>query len=146
VPCNNIIGSTRSVGDPRYRHVLGRVSVPPAFLGKTAATEEPNWPYFRKAGLVIHAGQALVTITVPSAWRQRAAISWGNGLGVVSTLQITGCPPSPDSWNAYAGGLYTRSSLACVPLTFRIGAHSQTVRFGIGRRCGARSSGARQKP
>jgi len=139
VPCSNIINSARSVGEPRYRLVLGRLSVPPASLPTTAASNDPSWPYFLKAGLVVHAGRAPVTVTVPSAWRRRAAISWGNGLGIVSTLQITGCPPSPDSWNAYAGGFYTRSASACVPLTFRIGAHSQTVRFGIGRRCHAGS-------
>ncbi len=139
VPCSNIINSAPWVGEARYRLVLGGVSVPPASLPKTAGSSDPSWQYFLKAGLVVRAGRAPITVTVPRAWRGRAAISWGNGLGVASTLQITGCPPSPDSWNAYAGGFYTRSASACVPLTFRIGAHSQTVRFGIGRRCVAGS-------
>ena len=43
-----------------------------------------------------------------------------------------------------AGGIHTRSSSVCVPLTFRIGARAQTVRFGIGRHCsaGGRPGGA----
>lgn len=137
VPCSNIIDSVRASGAGGYREVLGTVSVPPAFLQKPAASADPSWPYFSKSGLVVHAGLAPVTVTVPSTWRARVAISWGNGLAVVSKLRITGCPPSPKPWNAYAGGFYTRSSSACVPLTFQIGARSQTVRFGLGRRCDA---------
>ena len=36
---------------------------------------------------------------------------------------------------AYAGGFFLRSPSVCVPLIFRVGARSATVRFGIGRRC-----------
>jgi hypothetical protein len=137
VPCSNIIASTRSAGASGYRVVLGSVSVPPAFLSEPVALRDASWPYWRKAGLLVHAGRGPVTVTVPSAWRRRAAITWGNGLGVVSALEITICSSPAGSWNAYAGGIYTTSPAACVPLVFRVGARSQTVRFGIGRRCGA---------
>jgi hypothetical protein len=137
VPCDNVIDSMRSAGDAGYRIVLGSVSVPPAFMSQLDASNDPSWPYWHKAGLLVRAGRGPVTVTVPSAWRRRAAITWGNGLGVASTLQITTCSSPANHWNAYAGGIYTRSSAACVPLVFQIGARSQTVTFGIGRRCAA---------
>jgi hypothetical protein len=37
---------------------------------------------------------------------------------------------------AYSGGFFLRSPGACLPLTFRVGQRSATVRFGLGRRCG----------
>jgi hypothetical protein len=136
VPCTDIIASTRSAGAGGYRIALGGVSVPPALLPAAVASSDPSWPYWRKTGLVVRAGRDPVTVTVPSAWRRRAAITWGNGLGVVSTLEITACSSPAGYWNAYAGGIYTTSPAACVPLVFRVGARSRTVRFGIGRRCG----------
>jgi hypothetical protein len=150
VSCDNVIGSSNSPGvHLGYRVVLGGgVSVPPAFL-HDVALRKGRWRYWSKAGLVVHAGRRPVTVTVPSGWRRRAAIFWGNdvvawghGLAAVSTLQITACPPSPNAWNAYAGGIFMRSSSACVPLTFRIAARSQTVWFGIGRHCGGRTRAA----
>jgi hypothetical protein len=104
------------------------------------ASNDAGWRYWHKAGLLVYAGRGPVTVTVPTAWRQRVAITWGNGLGALSTLQITRCPSPADYWNAYAGDIYTRSPAACVPLVFRVGgvgARSQTVSFGIGRRCDA---------
>jgi hypothetical protein len=142
VPCGEIIDSTRfpfvggSRPQQRYRLVLGAVSVPPAYLRQIVATHERPWRYWRKAGLVVRADGTAVTISVPRAWRTRAAIAWGyGGHGPFRSLRIAGCRGDPHEGNAYSGGFYLRSSSACVPLQFRVGARSATVRFGLGRRC-----------
>ena len=89
----------------------------------------------RKAGLLIRGDSPPVSVTVPKAWRTRAAITWGNS-GTVSALRIASCPRFGDeAWNVYAGGFLLRSRSACVPLTFRVGNRSATVRFGLGRAC-----------
>jgi hypothetical protein len=122
----------------RNRLVLGVVSVPPAYLQQVVPTHrEPwahGWDYWRKAGLVVRAGSAVVGVSVPKAWRNRVAITWGTG--IVSSLRITGCPGPSNVGNAYAGGFYLRSRSACVPLIFRVGTRSATVIFGLGQTCG----------
>jgi hypothetical protein len=142
VHCGDSIDTTRfpylgsSQPKQRYRLVLGAVSVPPAYLRQVVATNERPWRYWRKAGIVVRGNGRPVTITVPSPWRTRAAISWGNSGGPTAALRLAGCPGSSRIGNAYAGGFYLRSPSACLPLTFTVGARSATVRFGIGTRCG----------
>ena len=140
--CDESIGVTRFpyLGNsrPRYqsRLVLGAASVPPTYLEQVVATHDRPWTYWRKAGLVIRSGSERVTVSVPQAWRSRAAIVWGNGGdGVFDSIRITGCGSNPHSGNAYAGGFYLRSPSACLPLIVRVGTRTATVRFGIGRRC-----------
>jgi hypothetical protein len=74
-------------------------------------------------------------VSVPKAWRTRAAIGWGS-VHEAAALRIDSCPPSGElgDWNPYAGGFSVRRP-ACVPLTFRVGEREKTVRFGIGKRC-----------
>src|SRR4051812_25826749 len=141
VPCSEIIDQTnwpyRGSSDPRYRYrsVLGVVSVPPAYISQVVRLRDSAWPYWSKAGLVVRAGRGPVTVSVPSAWRRRAAITWGGNTGIVNSLRILRCGSNPSHGNAYAGGFYLRSRSACLPLIFRAGGHSMTVRFGLGRRC-----------
>ena len=142
VPCGESIDITKFpyVGSNRpqyrYRLVLGAVSVPPAYLAQVVPTGEAPWAYWRKAGLVTRAGGPAVSISVPPAWRARAAIAWGYGnTGVFDTLRIGGCPGPPGRGLAFSGGFYLRSPSACLPLVFHVGRRSETVRFGIGRRC-----------
>lgn len=142
VTCDEIIDQTRFpyVGGYRarfrYRLVLGVVSAPPAFLEQVVPTHRTPWAYWRKQGLVIRASGESVTITVPKRWRKRAAIAWGyGGRGVFSSLRIAGCRSNPRLGNAYSGGFYLRSRSACVPLIFRVGRRTATVRFGLGRVC-----------
>jgi hypothetical protein len=147
VPCDESIGNPAFPyigGKPlqyRYRLVLGEISVPPAYLKQVVPTNEQPWSYWRKAGLIVRGSGKSVTISVPEAWRTRARISWGNGgnggNGGSETLRIAGCGSDPRSGNAYAGGFYLSSSSACVPLIFRVGQRSATVRFGIGQVCPA---------
>jgi hypothetical protein len=141
VPCSEIIGLTKwpylDNRDPRYRYrsVLGVVSVPPAYISQVVHLRDGVWPYWKKAGLVVRAGRGPVTVSVPLAWRARAAITWGGNTGIVSSLRISRCGSDPTRANAYAGGFYLRSRSACLPLIFWAGGHNATVRFGLGRRC-----------
>lgn len=141
VPCSEIIDRTSwpYVGsrDPRsrYRPVLGVVSVPPAYISRVVHLRDGAWPYWEKAGLVVRAGRGPVTVSVPRAWRRFAAITWGGNTGIASSLRIARCGSEASGGNAYAGGFYLRSRSACLPLVFRAGSHSTTVRFGLGRRC-----------
>lgn len=143
VPCSESIDGTRFpyIGSNRpeehYRLILGYVSVPPAYLsiGSSGRTTAP-WRRFYKAGLVIRASGQSVVVVVPAAWRERAAIAWGyGGKGVFDKLRFAGCSALSTQGFAYSGGFYVRSSRLCLPLIFRVGQRTATVRFGLGRRC-----------
>jgi hypothetical protein len=136
VPCSEAIMHVRFPYGYGYRLVLGVVSAPPATLRQIVPSDETPWRYWRKAGLVV-TGSEPVIVSVPPAWRDRLAITWGNRPGIVSALRIAGCPRElgVEPGRAYAGGFYLKTRSACVPLTFRVGARSATVRFGLGRRC-----------
>jgi hypothetical protein len=144
VPCSEAIDGTKfpylGSNKPRYRYrlVLGVVSAPWAYHEQIVRNGTKPWPYFFKAGLIIRTSGQSVVVTVPSPWRKRAAIAWGyGGKGVFSSLRFAGCgvPQADPQGLAYSGGFYVKSP-ACVPLTFRVGRRSATVRFGLGRRCG----------
>lgn len=141
VPCGDAIGFTKfpylgnSRPENRYRRVLGVVAVPPAYMQQVVPSSQKPWPYWHKQGLVIRATGESVTVTVPKLWRKRAAITWGNNAGPVSSLRIEGCGTSRAVGHAYAGGFLLRSPSACVPLVFAVGKRSVTVRFGVGERC-----------
>jgi hypothetical protein len=135
VPCGEIIKTTGFPypGNPR-RPALGAVSVPPAYLRAYPTLETP-WRYFAKSGMVVKSGTS-VTISVPSAWRNRVGISWGNNVHrVFHTIRIAPCSRIPKRGYAYAGGFRLRRPSACAPLVFAVGGRRQTVWFGIGRRC-----------
>jgi hypothetical protein len=132
IPCREIIDYTTFpyLGNS----VLGAVSLP-AYLVRAYPTLETPWRYFAKHGIVVKSGTS-VTITVPPAWRNRVAISWGNNVHrVFHTIRIPSCGSNPKRGNAYAGGFFLSSSSACVPLVFIVGSREQKVWFGVGRRC-----------
>jgi hypothetical protein len=135
VPCSEVILHVKFPYGG-YRLVLGVVSAPAAYLQQVLPSGQQPWRYWRKAGLVV-TGRVPVSVSVPEAWRSRAAITWGNRPGVFSSLRIAGCPPphGVGPGRAYAGGFYLRSRAACVPLIFRVGNRTATVRFGLGRAC-----------
>jgi hypothetical protein len=139
VTCDESVAATRfpylGNNQPRYQYrlVLGTASVPPAYLQQVVATHDRPWKYWRKAGRVIRWGSEQVTITVPTDWRTRAAITWGNGgQGVSRTIRFTGCGSKPHSGYAYPGGVYLTTPSACLPLVIRVRTRTATVRFGIG--------------
>jgi hypothetical protein len=136
VSCNSIVLRLKSGHAGHYRVVLGAVSVPPAYGPQVVRSLNASWPFWRKAGLAVHGGSRVVVVTVPKAWRRRAAITWGDS-AIVSGLRFAPCRALPGLgvWNGYAGGFYLRSRSACVPLTFRVGQRAKTVRFGLAKRC-----------
>jgi hypothetical protein len=135
VACDQVILRPKSPFAAGYRRVLGVISVPAAYIPQVVRLTGGRWPYWEKSGLVVRAGRSPVTVSVPQAWRTRAAISWGNNKPAVSSLLISACPSPPNVWNAYAGGFFMRSHGACIPLVFQVGDRRKVVRFGIDRRC-----------
>ncbi len=117
------------------RLLFERVAVPPRYLAQVMRTDG-DWPYSRKAALLVRAGTRGVSISVPLTWRDRVAIEWGDS-GVVPALRIAPCTRPPNRWNVYVGG-FRLSAPACVPLLARVGSRSTTVRFGIGTHCPAK--------
>ena len=136
VTCESIIDPGGSYTWRPERVVLGVVAAPPSYLPQTMPNGDARWPFWSKAGLVVRADSPPVRVSVPSRWSKRAAIAWGNA-APASALRFESCPPSSSlgNWNPYSGGFVLRSRSACVPLTFRVGARTATIRFGVGRRC-----------
>ena len=85
--------------------------------------------------MVVRASSRPIDVRVPADWRERAAITWGNGRPAVSVIRFTPCPDPPGVWNAYAGGFLLKARDVCVPLVFQVGHERSVVRFGVGRRC-----------
>jgi hypothetical protein len=135
VGCDQII---QQVNSPDGRLVLGVLAAPPAHIERAASTATRPWSYFAKYGIEIRADSPDVLITVPEAWRQRAAIGWGNNIGTVSSLRLASCPRQLGEWNVYAGGFYLRSASGCVPLIIHIRRQTTTLSFAIGNgSCGS---------
>jgi hypothetical protein len=133
--CRSIVVPGGSFTWRPTRVVLGVVDVPPAYIPQTVKTGG-RWPYWSKVGLVVRADSPPVVVSVPRVWRDRVAIAWGSARpGPV--LVFCSCPPSSSlgGWNPYSGGFLLRSKSACVPLVFRVGTKTATVRFGVGKRC-----------
>jgi hypothetical protein len=135
VTCDQVIGRPKPPFADGYRRVLGVISVPPAFIPQVVRVSGQGWPYWEKSGIAVRAGRAPVTVTVPQSWRNRAAITWGNGKPAVSQIRFAPCPSPAAVWNAYAGGFFLHTHGACVPLVFQVWQRAQRVRFGIGQRC-----------
>jgi hypothetical protein len=116
--------------------VLGRISVFTGYsqLPVPVAGSGP-WRYWQKRGILILAGTGTVVVSVPIPWRQRAAITYGT-YGIVSSLVLTVCQQPTGVWDGFAGGIYLRNAVSCVPLIFTAGKRSVTVRFSVAGRCG----------
>lgn len=135
VGCDQII---LQVGAPGGKIVLGVLAVPPAHVQAAAPTGTLPWSYFSKWGIAVRLGSPAVLITVPRAWRNHAAIGWGNAASGVNSLRLLSCSGKPGTWNVYAGGFFLRSASGCVPLVVQIGRHTTTLSFAIGNAsCGS---------
>jgi hypothetical protein len=135
VTCESIIDTGGATDWRPKRIVLGVIAVPPAHIPQTVATGEMRWRFWSKAGLVVRAGSPPVTITVPKTWRQRVAIGWGDAGGFILRIATCADASTLGGWNPYSGGFRLKTRSACVPLTFRVGERTATVRFGVGKRC-----------
>jgi hypothetical protein len=135
VGCDEIIDRTHRPFAGDYRRVLGVIAAPPAHIPQVVRNDDPRWPFWEKSGMVIRAGDTPIDVGVPANWRDRAAITWGNGRPAATAIRFTPCPSPSGVWNAYAGGFLLSTRGACIPLVFQVGRERQVVRFGIRVRC-----------
>jgi hypothetical protein len=101
VDCDQVaqMSGTAAPG-PTYQVALGRVAMPPRFLPQVERESRPLG-YWRKAGIYVRPGKSAVDISVPVAWRKRAAIQRGEGdsaSGPASALHVTGCTAYGRAW------------------------------------------------
>jgi hypothetical protein len=135
IPCGEKAGTSASGTVDGYRVVLGVVSVPPPVLRQAVRTKSARWPFWRKAGLAIHPTRKTVSVIVPQAWRKRVALTWGWDHPPANAVKFQPCPYGNLGWNGYAGGFYLSKRQECVPLIFKVGKRTKTVRFGFDKRC-----------
>jgi hypothetical protein len=136
VGCDQIIQQVNAPG-VGGKVVLGVLAVPPAQVEAGAPTGTLPWAYFSKWGIAVRTGSPAVLVTVPQAWRNRAAVDWGYGASGMSSLRFLSCPRQMGTWNVYAGGFFLRSASGCVPLAIDIGRQTANISFTIGSaRCG----------
>ena len=135
VGCDQVILRPHDPFTGGYRRVLGVVATPPAYIPQVVHFPQGPWTWWEKSGMVIRAGRRPVTVSVPPAWRRRAAITWGNALPPASVIRFAACPTPAGVWNAYAGGFLMTTRGACIPLTFSVDGRRATIRFGIDVRC-----------
>jgi hypothetical protein len=137
VGCREVIDQVHRPFAGGYRRVLGVIAAPPAHIPQVVRTDDPTWPFWEKSGMVIRAGSTPIDVRVPAKWRNRAAVTWGNGRPPASAIRFTPCSDPSGRWNAYAGGFLMKTRGACIPLVFEVAGARQVVRFGIGVQCGA---------
>ena len=135
VSCTAIVGGVSSGRFGNRPPMFGVVSTPSRYLPRVVATKSRPWRFSSKVALVVRANAGPVTVRVPTAWRRRAAIEWGDS-GIVPALRIPRCPPTL-RWNVFGGAIHLRERTACVPLVFGVGRRRARVSFGVGRLCGA---------
>jgi hypothetical protein len=75
VGCDQIIQQVNAPG-VGGKVVLGVLAVPPAQVEAGAPTGTLPWAYFSKWGIAVRTGSPAVLVTVPQAWRNRAAVDW----------------------------------------------------------------------
>ena len=131
VPCAGVVLRPKTL-DRSHRIVLDRVAFPGTRVWQTASTHS-SLPYSSKALVFVRPGRSAVTISVPLAWRDRAAISWG-GTTATHTLRFPSCPTREARWNGWNGLFYVQAP-ACVPLHISVGQRSAMLRLGIGNAC-----------
>jgi hypothetical protein len=136
VSCDDSIGGARYSGtDDGARIVLGVISVPAEYTPEAAVpTGASDWKYSAPADVVVRSEQPPFDVAVPKEWRDRVAISFAS-TKPLPALRISTCPNNGLPWNAFALVFHLRERTACVPLTVTAGSQTETVRFGLGKRC-----------
>lgn len=120
---------------PGTRIVLGRIAVNPSRSYQPVPVRNTGeWRYWQKRPILIRANAGPVSVSVPPLWRGRAAITYGT-TPIRSAVVLRACPQPRGMWDAYAGGIYLRDLTVCVPLVFRLGNRSTTVRLNMAGRC-----------
>jgi hypothetical protein len=124
--------------------VFGRVAIARDLARSTLApyTGRGTFKRWVKAGLLVRRhGSPLgadpgtlqpIVITVPRAWRSRAALAWGN-TGLSSAIRITPCR-STTPWLVFTGGYYVNSP-TCFPLNISTNGKTRQILVSAARSC-----------
>jgi hypothetical protein len=132
VLCSDAIDSMTGYGGVPV--ILGRVGLETMRTRQVARLEGQPFRWWAKSALVVEEGRAPVVISVPSAWRSRAAIAWNNrGADPTSVEHVQSCPGHV--WLAYPGGFYAQTR-GCIPIDVAVGARHRRVWIGMGSRAG----------
>lgn len=119
-----------------FRVLFDRVALPPKRLQRPSAAPQ-NHPlhYFAKQGLEVRAGRGPVELIVPTAWRDRLALGFGEtgGPQQASVIKVLGCQ-AHKAWYVYPGGYFLLRP-ACVPLVIRTAGQTARLEIGIGMPC-----------
>jgi hypothetical protein len=120
---------------PGTQLVLGRIAINRGHSYHPVPVRDAGrWRYWQKRPILIRANTGPVTVSIPPSWRGRAAITYGT-TRIGRSLVLISCQKPRGVWDAYAGGIYLRDQAACVPLTFRLGNRTTTVRLNMAGRC-----------
>ena len=129
VPAASPASSDRVLFDRVWIAGRDRVASP-----NTQPVGSGRFVYYAKTGFNVLRGQIGAVVDVPSAWRNRVRITWGNVASAVS-IRFPGCRSGP-AWASYAGGFLFRDKRGgCVPLRIAVQGRATTVYFSAGRRC-----------
>jgi hypothetical protein len=114
--------------------ILGRVGLQTSTIQQPVPLQGETFRLWSKSGLVVIRGTAPVVISVPRAWRARAAITWSNrGLGETSVEHVQACPGG--GWLAYPGGFFAMTK-GCFPLDVAVATRHRRVWIRMGSRAG----------
>jgi hypothetical protein len=132
VLCSDAIDGGK--GPSPFPLILGRVGLQTAANLQPVLLHDDAFRLWSKSGLVVVQGTAPVVISVPPAWRARAAITWDNrGGGETSVEHVQSCPGH--GWLAYPGGFFAQAR-GCIPIDVTVGARHRRVWIRMGGRAG----------
>jgi hypothetical protein len=132
VLCSDAI--TNDAGPWAPRPILGRVVLPTNRTLQAVSVRHDAFRWWAKWGLEVKQGSAPVIISIPPAWRSRAAVGWNNRGGAEASIErVQAC--AGHQWLSYPGG-YHATAKGCIPLDVAVGSRQQRVYVSVGNRTG----------
>jgi hypothetical protein len=141
VTCGDAINVTKTPR-PGGRILFRRITLPPEglLLRPRASTRNKPLPGYAKRGIAVRASRDPVELIVPTRWRSRFEIGWGensSGPQEATAVRVLGCNAvAGNNWFSYPGGFYV-SRPACVPLDIHVGRATTRIHLAIGIPCSA---------
>jgi hypothetical protein len=138
--CKDFV-ATPAAPPASYSVALKRVALPTgkALQAVDARDPRPGHKYFAKQGLLVKLG-APFQLIVPTAWKGRLLMQWGNPGTATDHLWVSGCKTTKRGarWLAFVGGFWVAKP-ACVPLTVKSAGKQRSVHIGAGKACPGQS-------
>jgi hypothetical protein len=132
VLCSDAIDG--GTGPSPFPLILGRIGLQTSTTLRPVLLQGEPFRLWSKSALIVTRGGPPVVISVPRAWRSRAAITWSNrGLGETSVEHVQACPGG--GWLAYPGGFFAQAK-GCFPIDVTVGASHRRVWIRMGSRAG----------